>query len=236
MCRACRLSLFGLVVSASLFQLLPAAEKGDCCSPKDSDAKVTWHTDYGHAMKLAERQGKMLLVFFSCAKNDSQCRRLARETLDAPQVRRKLQDYVCVRVSLKEKIVTGGKEMVLLKHPAYAEMLGKPGVAIVDFASKAKDGSLSFEELTGGTFSITNGGVFGSLLSTPILNLPQSAILGMLKVQERPIAVDGAVVIRPMMYLALSYDHRIVDGREAVQFLQTIKDTLEDPARLLLRI
>ncbi|MCF8016378.1 MAG: 2-oxoglutarate dehydrogenase complex dihydrolipoyllysine-residue succinyltransferase [Chromatiaceae bacterium] len=107
---------------------------------------------------------------------------------------------------------------------------------IVDFANKAKDGSLSFEELTGGTFSITNGGVFGSMLSTPILNLPQSAILGMHKVQERPIAVDGAVVIRPMMYLALSYDHRIVDGREAVQFLQTIKDTLEDPARLLLRI
>ncbi len=107
---------------------------------------------------------------------------------------------------------------------------------IVDFANKAKDGSLSFEELTGGTFSITNGGVFGSLLSTPILNLPQSAILGMHKVQERPIAVDGKVVIRPMMYLALSYDHRIVDGRDAVQFLQTIKDTLEDPARLLLRI
>ncbi len=107
---------------------------------------------------------------------------------------------------------------------------------IVDFAHKAKDGSLSFEELTGGTFSITNGGVFGSLLSTPILNLPQSAILGMHKVQERPIVVDGQVVIRPMMYLALSYDHRIVDGRDAVQFLQTIKDTLEDPARLLLRI
>ena len=107
---------------------------------------------------------------------------------------------------------------------------------IADFANKAGDGSLSFEELTGGTFSITNGGVFGSLLSTPILNLPQSAILGMHKIQERPIAVDGQVVIRPMMYLALSYDHRIVDGRDAVQFLQTIKDTLEDPARLLLRI
>jgi 2-oxoglutarate dehydrogenase E2 component (dihydrolipoamide succinyltransferase) len=107
---------------------------------------------------------------------------------------------------------------------------------ILDFAHKAKDGSLSFEELTGGTFSITNGGVFGSLLSTPILNLPQSAILGMHKVQERPIAVEGQVVIRPMMYLALSYDHRIVDGRDAVQFLQTIKETLEDPARLLLRI
>ncbi|MBK5929919.1 2-oxoglutarate dehydrogenase complex dihydrolipoyllysine-residue succinyltransferase [Halochromatium salexigens] len=107
---------------------------------------------------------------------------------------------------------------------------------IVDFATKAKDGSLSFEELTGGTFSITNGGIFGSLLSTPILNVPQCAILGMHKVQERPIAVDGEVVIRSMMYLALSYDHRIVDGREAVQFLHSIKDTLEDPARLLLRI
>lgn len=107
---------------------------------------------------------------------------------------------------------------------------------IVDFGAKAKDGTLSFEELTGGTFSITNGGVFGSLLSTPILNPPQSAILGMHKVQERPVAVDGQVVIRPMMYLALSYDHRIVDGREAVQFLVTVKETLEDPARLLLRI
>ena len=107
---------------------------------------------------------------------------------------------------------------------------------IGDFGSKAKDGTLSFEELTGGTFSITNGGIFGSLMSTPILNPPQSAILGMHKIQERPIAVDGQVVIRPMMYLALSYDHRIVDGREAVQFLVTIKETLEDPARLLLRV
>jgi len=105
-----------------------------------------------------------------------------------------------------------------------------------DFGQKAKDGTLSFEELTGGTFSITNGGVFGSLLSTPILNPPQSAILGMHKIQERPVVVDGEILIRPMMYLALSYDHRIVDGREAVQFLVTIKETLEDPARLLLRI
>jgi 2-oxoglutarate dehydrogenase E2 component (dihydrolipoamide succinyltransferase) len=106
----------------------------------------------------------------------------------------------------------------------------------MDFGSKANDGTLSFEDLTGGTFSITNGGVFGSLLSTPILNPPQSAILGMHKTQERPIAVDGQVLIRPMMYLALSYDHRIIDGREAVQFLVTVKETLEDPARLLLRI
>jgi 2-oxoglutarate dehydrogenase E2 component (dihydrolipoamide succinyltransferase) len=107
---------------------------------------------------------------------------------------------------------------------------------VMEFGRKAKDGSLSFEELTGGTFSITNGGVFGSLLSTPILNPPQSAILGMHKIQERPMAEKGEIVVRPMMYLALSYDHRLIDGREAVQFLVTIKETLEDPARLLLRV
>ena len=107
---------------------------------------------------------------------------------------------------------------------------------IAGFGAKAKDGTLSFEELTGGTFTITNGGVFGSLLSTPIINPPQSAILGMHKIQERPVAVDGQVVIRPMMYLALSYDHRIIDGREAVQALVTIKEVLEDPARLLLGV
>jgi 2-oxoglutarate dehydrogenase E2 component (dihydrolipoamide succinyltransferase) len=107
---------------------------------------------------------------------------------------------------------------------------------IAEFGRKAKDGTLSFEELTGGTFTITNGGVFGSLLSTPILNPPQSAILGMHKIQERPMVEKGQIVIKPMMYLALSYDHRIVDGRDAVQFLVAIKDVLEDPARLLLRI
>jgi 2-oxoglutarate dehydrogenase E2 component (dihydrolipoamide succinyltransferase) len=106
--------------------------------------------------------------------------------------------------------------------------------AIGEFGLKAKDGKLVLEELTGGTFSITNGGIFGSLLSTPILNPPQSAILGMHKIEERPIAENGEVVIRPMMYVALSYDHRIVDGREAVQFLVAIKEAIEDPARLLL--
>lgn len=107
---------------------------------------------------------------------------------------------------------------------------------IVAFGEKAQTGNLSYEELTGGTFTITNGGVFGSLLSTPILNPPQSAILGMHKIQERPIADKGEIKIAPMMYLALTYDHRIIDGREAVQFLVSIKETLEDPARLLLRI
>lgn len=108
--------------------------------------------------------------------------------------------------------------------------------SIADFGKRARDGSLSMDDLTGGTFSITNGGIFGSLLSTPILNPPQSAILGMHKIMDRPMVEDGQVVIRPMMYLALSYDHRIVDGREAVSFLVTIKDCLEDPARLLLQI
>jgi 2-oxoglutarate dehydrogenase E2 component (dihydrolipoamide succinyltransferase) len=107
---------------------------------------------------------------------------------------------------------------------------------IREFGEKSKDGKLTIEELTGGTFTITNGGVFGSLLSTPIINPPQSAILGMHKIQERPVAESGQVVIRPMMYLALSYDHRIIDGREAVQFLVTIKEQIEDPARLLLQV
>jgi len=108
--------------------------------------------------------------------------------------------------------------------------------AINDFGRRAREGSLGMEDLTGGTFTITNGGVFGSLLSTPILNPPQSGILGMHKIQERPVVVDGQVVARPMMYVALTYDHRIIDGREAVQFLVAMKDALEDPARLLLGV
>ncbi len=108
--------------------------------------------------------------------------------------------------------------------------------AIADFGQRAQQGKIEIDELTGGTFTITNGGIFGSLVSTPILNPPQSGILGMHKIQERPMAVNGQVVIRPMMYLAHSYDHRIIDGKEAVQFLVTIKDMLEDPARLLLEV
>ena len=107
---------------------------------------------------------------------------------------------------------------------------------IMDYAVRAQDGTLGIEEMSGGTFTISNGGVFGSLLSTPILNSPQSAILGMHKTQERPVAVNGEVVIKPMMYLALSYYHRIIDCKEAVQFLISIKEALEDPARLLLKI
>ena len=113
---------------------------------------------------------------------------------------------------------------------SYAEIEGGIG----DYAAKAREGKLSLEEMTGGTFTITNGGTFGSLLSTPILNPPQTAILGMHKIQDRPMAVNGQVEILPMMYLALSYDHRLIDGKEAVGFLVTIKELLEEPASLLL--
>jgi 2-oxoglutarate dehydrogenase E2 component (dihydrolipoamide succinyltransferase) len=108
--------------------------------------------------------------------------------------------------------------------------------SIANFAARARAGTITIEELTGGTFTITNGGVFGSLLSTPIVNSPQSAILGMHKIQDRAVVIDGQVVVRPMMYIALTYDHRLIDGREAVQFLVTVKQCLEDPARMVLGV
>ncbi len=119
-----------------------------------------------------------------------------------------------------------------------ADQLSMAGIenGIRDLALKGRDGKLSMADMQGGNFTITNGGVFGSLLSTPILNLPQAAILGMHKIQDRPMAVNGKVEILPMMYLALSYDHRLIDGKESVGFLVTIKELLEDPARLLLEI
>lgn len=104
---------------------------------------------------------------------------------------------------------------------------------VAELAKKARENKLSMEEMSGGTFTITNGGVFGSLMSTPILNIPQSAILGMHKIQERPVAVNGQVVVRPMMYIALSYDHRVIDGRESVSFLVRVKELLEHPEQLL---
>ena len=106
--------------------------------------------------------------------------------------------------------------------------------SLAGFATKAREGRISLEDLSGGVFTISNGGVYGSLLSTPILNPPQSGILGMHKIQERAVVVNGQIVARPMMYLALSYDHRVVDGKEAVTFLVRVKDCLENPARLLL--
>jgi 2-oxoglutarate dehydrogenase E2 component (dihydrolipoamide succinyltransferase) len=107
---------------------------------------------------------------------------------------------------------------------------------INDYGSRARDGKLGIDDMTGGTFTISNGGIFGSLLSTPILNPPQTGILGMHKIEERAVVVDGEIVVRPMMYLALSYDHRLIDGQEAVRFLVAIKEMLEDPARILLEL
>ena len=109
-------------------------------------------------------------------------------------------------------------------------------LALNDVAQRAQNGTISMEDLTGGTFTITNGGIFGSMMSTPILNQPQSAILGMHNIQQRPMVVDGEIKARPMMYLAVTYDHRIIDGKEAVQFLVSIKEQLEDPGRLLLQV
>jgi 2-oxoglutarate dehydrogenase E2 component (dihydrolipoamide succinyltransferase) len=133
-------------------------------------------------------------------------------------------------------IAVGGPSGLVVPVLRHADLMGFAQIekTIADYGRRARDGSLKLEELTGGTFSITNGGVYGSLMSTPILNPPQSGILGMHKIQERPVAVDGKVEVRPMMYLALSYDHRIVDGREAVSFLVRVKEGVEDPRRLLL--
>jgi 2-oxoglutarate dehydrogenase E2 component (dihydrolipoamide succinyltransferase) len=126
--------------------------------------------------------------------------------------------------------------MVPVIRDADLKSFGDIEKEITAYAQKARDGSIAIEDLTGGTFTITNGGVFGSLMSTPIVNAPQSAILGMHKIQERPMVVNGEIRIRPMMYLAVTYDHRIIDGREAVQFLVAVKDCLEDPGRMLLQV
>jgi 2-oxoglutarate dehydrogenase E2 component (dihydrolipoamide succinyltransferase) len=142
------------------------------------------------------------------------------------------RDYFDIGVA-----VGGGRGLVVpvLRH---AERMSFAEIekAIADFARRARENKLKPDELRGGTFTITNGGVYGSLLSTPIVNPPQSAILGMHAMQDRPVARDGAVVIRPMMYVALTYDHRIIDGREAVTFLKHIKTSIEEPVRLLLEI
>jgi 2-oxoglutarate dehydrogenase E2 component (dihydrolipoamide succinyltransferase) len=133
-------------------------------------------------------------------------------------------------------IAVGTEKGLVVPVVRDAERLSIAGIEkkIADLGKRARDGQLKIEEMQGGTFTITNGGIYGSLMSTPILNAPQSGILGMHKIQERPMAVDGKIEIRPMMYLALSYDHRVVDGKEAVTFLVRVKEALEDPARLVL--
>ncbi len=133
-------------------------------------------------------------------------------------------------------IAVGGANGLVVPVLRHADSLGFAQIerAIADFGKRARDGALKLDELSGGTFSVTNGGIYGSLMSTPILNPPQSGILGMHKIQDRPMAIGGKIEIRPMMYLALSYDHRIVDGKEAVSFLVRLKEGIEDPRRLLL--
>ncbi len=145
-------------------------------------------------------------------------------------------DDIVYRSFVDMGIAVGGPSGLVVPVLRDADRMGFADIerAIAGYGKRARDGQLKLDELTGGTFSITNGGIYGSLMSTPILNPPQSAILGMHKIQERPIAVAGQVVIRPMMYVALSYDHRVVDGKEAVSFLVRVKEGVEDPRRLLL--
>jgi 2-oxoglutarate dehydrogenase E2 component (dihydrolipoamide succinyltransferase) len=133
-------------------------------------------------------------------------------------------------------VSTEGGLVVPVMRDADFMSLADVEAAVKDLGLRARDNKLTIDDMTGGTFTVTNGGVFGSLLSTPILNPPQTGILGMHKIQERPMAVNGEVVIQPMMYLALSYDHRLIDGKTAVQFLVAIKDLIEDPARILLQL
>jgi len=147
-------------------------------------------------------------------------------------------DFIVYKHFVNMGIAVGGANglVVPVIRDADTKSIAEIEAEIAGFAKSAKDGTLKLEDLAGGTFSITNGGVYGSLMSTPILNPPQSAILGMHKIQERPVVVAGKIEIRPMMYLAVSYDHRIIDGREAVSFLVRVKESLEDPRRMLLAI
>ena len=141
-------------------------------------------------------------------------------------------DYVDIGVAVSSERGLMVPVLRSVEHMSFADI--EKGIDV--YAAKVREGTISMDDLTGGTFTITNGGVFGSMLSTPILNPPQSAILGLHAIQERPIVIDGEITARPMMYLALTYDHRIIDGREAVQFLVSIEESLEDPGRLLLQV
>jgi len=166
--------------------------------------------------------------------------RAAVEALRAvPQVNAEFRDpHIVYRDYADIGIAVGGGKGLVVPVLRNAETLSFAQIeqGIADFAKRAADNKLKLEELQGGTFTISNGGVYGSMMSTPIINPPQSGILGLHAITDRPVAVDGQVVIRPMMYLALTYDHRLVDGREAVTFLKRIKDTIEDPSRLILEV
>ena len=156
---------------------------------------------------------------------------------DVPSVNAYLEgDEIVYHDYFDVSVAVSGPKGLVVPVVRSADQMGFAEVekAIAAFGKKAKDGTMTMEDMKGGTFTISNGGVFGSLLSTPIINPPQSAVLGMHRIEDRPVARDGQVVIRPMMYLALSYDHRLVDGREAVTFLVRVKEAIEDPTRLLI--
>jgi 2-oxoglutarate dehydrogenase E2 component (dihydrolipoamide succinyltransferase) len=186
-----------------------------------------------HKVRFEKRHGVKLglMSFFVKAAVESLKRHpILNASIDGPDIVYHEDYHIGIAVTTERGLV-----VPVLRD---ADRLGYAEIekAIVDFSLRGKDGLLRYEELAGGTFTITNGGIFGSMLSTPILNPPQSAILGMHAIKDRPVVEEGAIVIRPMIYLALSYDHRIIDGREAVSFLFTIKELLEDPSRLLLDV
>jgi 2-oxoglutarate dehydrogenase E2 component (dihydrolipoamide succinyltransferase) len=186
---------------------------------------------YGEAFERRHRTRLGFMSFFVKATIDAleQCLEL-NAIIDGDDIVYRRYYDIGVAISTDKGLV------VPVLRGADAMSFAQIELAIGDFASRARDASLKVDDLQGGTFTITNGGVFGSLLSTPIVNPPQSGVLGMHAIQDRPIAVGGQVVVRPMMYVALTYDHRIVDGREAVTFLKRIKETIEEPTRMLIEV
>ena len=198
----------------------------------DMSAIIALRTEYKDAF---EKKHKGIRLGFNGFFVKAVCAALA----EFPAVNAEIDgDDIVYKKFVNMGIAVGGASglVVPVVRDADQKSISEIEAEIAGFAKAAKEGTLKLEQLSGGTFSITNGGVYGSLMSTPILNPPQSAILGMHKIQERPVVVNGQIVIRPMMYLAVSYDHRIIDGREAVSFLVRVKESLEDPRRLLLAI
>jgi 2-oxoglutarate dehydrogenase E2 component (dihydrolipoamide succinyltransferase) len=198
----------------------------------DMTAVMALRAEYRDAFE--KKHGGVRLGFMSCF-----VRACVAALQEFPEVNAEIDgDDIVYKHFVHMGIAVGGANGLVVPVIRDVDRMGFAQIekAIADFGRRARDGQLKLEELTGGTFSITNGGVYGSLMSTPILNPPQSGILGMHKIQERPVAIGGKVEIRPMMYLAMSYDHRIVDGREAVSFLVRVKQGVEDPRRLLLEL
>ncbi len=198
----------------------------------DMSAIIGLRTEYKDAF---EKKHKGIRLGFNGFFVKAVCAALA----EFPAVNAEIDgDDIVYKKFVNMGIAVGGASglVVPVIRDADQKSIAEIEAEIAGFAKAAKEGTLKLEQLSGGTFSITNGGVYGSLMSTPILNPPQSAILGMHKIQERPVVVNGQIVVRPMMYLAVSYDHRIIDGREAVSFLVRVKESLEDPRRLLLEI